>query len=105
MNIILETRLHEIGEQKTQASVHLSFDGWSLTVCDITLRRELDGGWRIGMPLVAFGASKRPALTMQGALKEAVSQALKADREAMRESGQKVFSNTHTLAESPAADC
>jgi hypothetical protein len=100
---VLETRLSAVSDIKTQASVHLSLNGWSFTVSGILLHKE-DDRWRLTMPLSSFGSNRRPPVTMQGALKEAVYSTLSADHQVMRESGQRVFHNEHAFSEDLATE-
>ena len=98
MDATLETQLSSSIDSRTQASIHLSCDGWGFTVSSILIHKDQNDKWRLTMPLSSFEANKRPTVTLQDALKEAAFHVLSADHQAMRESGQKTFRNKHLFS-------
>jgi len=99
MGNVIETRLTSIGITRTQASVHVTCEGWSFTISNIIIYKQDNGKWKICLPMTNIGANKKPAITLQGNLKEAIVDALDKDHQSMLTSGGKYIQNSRTYSQ------
>ena len=99
MGNVIETRLTSIGITRTQASVHVTCEGWSFTISNIIIYKQDNGKLKICLPMTNIGANKKPAITLQGNLKEAVVNAIEKDYQSMLMSGEKVLHSSHTFSQ------
>ena len=63
------------------------------------IANQYDVVWKICLPMTNIGANKKPAITLQGNLKEAVVDALDKDHQSMLTSGDKYIQNSRTYSQ------
>ena len=83
MEQTIEIRVKRSGLTRGKASLHIGDETGGLTVSNISVW-EADGKLTIQMPLVQMDGGRRPAVTLQGALKQRVLEEIAAQFHAAR---------------------
>ncbi|MBU5627027.1 hypothetical protein KQI82_08920 [Oscillibacter sp. MSJ-2] len=71
----IEVKINKISPSSAKGSVHVEVESGGFTISNILLRKDA-GQLKISLPLISIGDQKRPAITLQGELKNRIMEEL-----------------------------